>query len=957
MAHSSDFDEFARYKTQLHDLLADRHFDSSMLLGFDSMIRTKFQARIFADLNDYYSNIEQDKNDLPNNQLELQFNTGSYLDLIWREFHYPILKLFQKLHEDLYKSVNANFSRCVNEGQPGKFKVKPVELRKLHDQLQKFTKQLFNFYISLLNYFTTHYDIPLLPRKFTEHFNFQPNPKAIRTSNTNFQANVLFLCHKCLVILGDISRHKSKIENSFVVPCLSNKAFFNNRELNTIQKSLLEEPTYEKAIQFYKLCIVLIPALNEPYNHIGMICNTLNKQFEACIWFLRSTLTRIGNFQVGMNNFKSIIRKKPFVAKLNRINSDRFDGGRSKTEPTMEDDLNTMLACRVLYLYDPEEHQVDYKTIKKTTFSKLEDTLSRHLKSSFSKLLSEGKDGSNFFLNQLVFLISIYYLSEKRASEPGADDHITLNLDRFTYRYIDQFCTHLLDVELNEISATNSLQCFRLILNWIKENKRAYRSLQDKHRTMSKIVQVLNKFLEDNSLNIPDKVWTEYAQSRSSIGQLIFLNTRPLRSHYFQEDLMFKDFIVIRNQFRDFKDDLLFGASNIDALHGDYSCYCNELGIPKFLPETVIARLTKIESKLDLTNAVQVEVNRYENLARIQSVVLLSYKLVQEPLGAKYSQSKIEITKGVVLEEPNPERRQMKRKQPKQEKTGKTLLKRLEKETKEKTVEVGSKESMLEEVKTEAPISSESESDQHSADAKVSSSEGNLDLLYKNAPKSLEEIESFINNHTSRLQEMTVSDVNSNGDISNTDTETEPKSRIESPSTETPIAGKLNVNEAEKSSPLVASIWRKGNPQGDSSVDHFKVPDFLSPSSGSKSSFTPTSNQVPPMPMPGVPPMPPHQGAYMGAPHHGFYNGPGYPPPMPYQGPYNGQYPNPNPDQQYGPLINPGYAPQQVPFHQQAQPQSQPQLGFPQHFAQYYQQPQQYYPPVFPNNTTGNQRP
>ena len=258
MAHSSDFDEFARYKTQLHDLLADRHFDSSMLLGFDSMIRTKFQARIFADLNDYYSNIEQDKNDLPNNQLELQFNTGSYLDLIWREFHYPILKLFQKLHEDLYKSVNANFSRCVNEGQPGKFKVKPVELRKLHDQLQKFTKQLFNFYISLLNYFTTHYDIPLLPRKFTEHFNFQPNPKAIRTSNTNFQANVLFLCHKCLVILGDISRHKSKIENSFVVPCLSNKAFFNNRELNTIQKSLLEEPTYEKAIQFYKLCIVCL---------------------------------------------------------------------------------------------------------------------------------------------------------------------------------------------------------------------------------------------------------------------------------------------------------------------------------------------------------------------------------------------------------------------------------------------------------------------------------------------------------------------------------------------------------------------------------------------------------------------------------------------------------------------------------------------------------------------------
>ena len=46
---------------------------------------------------------------------------------------------------------------------------------------------------------------------------------------------------------------------------------------------------------------------------------------------------------------------------------------------------------------------------------------------------------------------------------------------------------------------------------------------------------------------------------------------RPTRAYYFWEDVHFRDFSLIKYQFKDFRDDGIFGANDIDVLVGDYA--------------------------------------------------------------------------------------------------------------------------------------------------------------------------------------------------------------------------------------------------------------------------------------------------------------------------------------------------------------------------------------------------
>ncbi|KAK6455985.1 uncharacterized protein RJT20DRAFT_41018 [Scheffersomyces xylosifermentans] len=629
-------EEIKLYKSQLNEFINKKFVDNSLLLGFNTVLQSKFQTWIVADLSEYYTtmNAESSSDEIPNNQLETEFQTIKYLDLLWSELHYPMIKFFQRLHANFFNEVCEDFKRAVASGKPNKFKTKPVELRKLNESYLKFHKQIFSYYLNLLKYFSTHYKNSLFPKKFLDHFKFDPPPTSLETDDVTFQSNIIFLCHRCLLALGDISRHRSFLENTYVAPCVSNKDFFKYRGLTSKEKYALLSPTYEKAEQLYKLCIALIPGLSQPYNHLGMINNLLDDKFEACIWFLRSQLTRHTEFRLGNSNLQSVLTKKWFLTRLYEIDfASLATKQTSKNQQTLEDDLNTALACLVGYIYMPEIYKKGPTIVKNITFFKLESDLYKACTDSFEKLiLSEDSENYSFFLKQLTFIFSFYALIEKAATadsyDPAKGEDLT-TFSKFAFRYIERLFNNIAKLKLSNSNITNVLVCMRLVLNWIKENKSVYRTFSARTGTMKDLSKVVNNIWAyikelDSSQNSGDT-------KASQLVYLLRIGSRPVRSYFFSEDLIFKDFEVIKYQFKDFKDDHLFTADNINLLHGDYSNCYNKNGIPSFLSNDVISKLqADSEHGGSLEKEIQEEIKEYEAVSRIKSLVWLVQKLLQD---------------------------------------------------------------------------------------------------------------------------------------------------------------------------------------------------------------------------------------------------------------------------------------------------------------------------------------
>lgn len=188
-------DEIQLYKTKLDDILAKKYIDQSLLVGFTASLQAKFYGWIVADLDRYHHN------------LGLPFRTIDLFETLWADFHSPIIKFFQHQHAVVFEEINNNLKECQREGKPGSFKVKPVEMRKINDSFIKFIKDVFGFYSKLLKYFVTHYRNSYLPKKFMESFNFTVEKLAVYCADDNFQANVLYLVHRCCLSWGIIHRH------------------------------------------------------------------------------------------------------------------------------------------------------------------------------------------------------------------------------------------------------------------------------------------------------------------------------------------------------------------------------------------------------------------------------------------------------------------------------------------------------------------------------------------------------------------------------------------------------------------------------------------------------------------------------------------------------------------------------------------------------------------------------
>ncbi|KAK6462029.1 Est1 DNA/RNA binding domain-containing protein [Scheffersomyces coipomensis] len=634
------------YKTQLQELLGRKYLDQSLLIGFNSIIQSKFQTWITNDFNEYFTNSTQPSSgqsesaSIPNNQPIIEFNTMDYLKCIWSEFHYPVIKFFQKIHSEYFNDTQSEFKKLQGQGSANKFKVKPVEIRKFNDNFVKFTKLIYQFYINILTHFSTNYKASLLPRIILVHFKLKLTPNAVEIKDANVQANLVYLIHKCLLSLGDISRHRTFIEVSYVIPCISNKDFFKYRNMSNKEKAISFNLRlrYEKSVQFYKICILLLPALNEPYNHIGMIYNLIDEKFNALLWFLRSQFTRIPNYNLGLSNLNSVIKKKWFLTNLCDINfEDLSTIRRNKNSLTIEDDLNNTLVCLIGYFYYPDVYKKGPNLVKDLKFSKIETQFFHWLNMLFHNLIiSRDTDGYYFFIKQLIIVFGFNKLTSEENSE---------NIQRFALRYIERLLDIIVKQEINEITRNPILICVRFILTWLKENKNVSTSAISRGNTLSIVSAVLNLILKDTQ-SFPHPL--DLPELRENIKS----GTRPVRAYYFEDDVIFKDFSLIKYQFKDFKDDNLFKANNINLLCGDYTEFLREGKLPTFLDSPSTEK--EVEKDADTNAAVpevpiiapetiRAEIYAFELGLRANALLVLGGSIYTQKSGGLYFDHEIEV--------------------------------------------------------------------------------------------------------------------------------------------------------------------------------------------------------------------------------------------------------------------------------------------------------------------------
>ncbi|SGZ54821.1 CIC11C00000003441 [Sungouiella intermedia] len=298
MSSPSIISDISGYKTQLDEFLSRKYVDQPLLLGFTAVVHSKFSNWIQSDIESYYDQTLQTQNGQPN---PVSFALIQLFETMWGKFHHPIIKFYQFQHAELYNALIGTLKSAKPE-------FKAVEMRKLNETFTKFIKSANDFYHNLLQKLMLKYNVLLIPENWFSRINIKTSENGLKSPNPDFDANLTYIVYHCLLGLGNLARHSTQISVSYAQPCKSVSEYYkcikNQKSTNTEAKL-----KYSTAMQYYSLCLGLLPTLNEPYNSQGVIYNNLKMKFNATILFLRSQFTRIPEYPVGKHNLDTIFTK------------------------------------------------------------------------------------------------------------------------------------------------------------------------------------------------------------------------------------------------------------------------------------------------------------------------------------------------------------------------------------------------------------------------------------------------------------------------------------------------------------------------------------------------------------------------------------------------------------------------------------------------------------------------
>lgn len=707
--------EIRNYKTQLDEFLSKKFVDQSLLLGFTAVVQGKFLTWINLEANEYHKKLHSfGSQDQPASQRVVDFDLIELFESLWGLFYHPIIKFFLRQHADLYTQLIDSLSASKKGKKGANFKA--VEMRKLNETFSRFVKGAFSFYRNELEYLLSNYSNTLFPSSIFDELELNlDTSKAVASLSIDFKTNHSYMLYYCLLGMGNLSRHSTVIKMSYVKPCKSISAYYKHLKQQKSGEVQLAT-NYSHALLFYSKCIALLPALNEPYNHIGVIYNNLNRKGEAVMWFMRSQFTRIPNYTVGKVNMITVF-EKPWLEDAYAVASQC-----PPAKLTKDHVQNILLRVFANFFF--------WRSYKKPFLC--ERAQAELLGILFSNPATTGfvKDVA-FIQQQLVLLICFYCWADVEKLQT-AKKSVAL----FFVAYLNSYVRDLSDLSETRLQ---HLPNIRLILAFIRKNPLFLNyDKGDLYHNWRKAINAL--ISQDESMEFKD-----------IMGDAFTSEEAPSRTHFFDEDVQFKDFGPIGFQFKDFRDDHLFRADDSTLLFG--SKYYK--GMPAFLDNAAVQRINKDMELLNGTGeltraqAVAEETEQYENKLRLSAVA----SQIHRSFPALYFDTdtgSIELDVEVATTQKNQSKKKIAKGKPK-------ILKHFNEETPWRTLaQIEKDKKSLEKTGAKPKIQlkkPEKKASQESQDGEQGKGElqvANLSVEISNstaAPSSLEEIELMIAGH------------------------------------------------------------------------------------------------------------------------------------------------------------------------------------------------------------------
>lgn len=560
--------EIAGHLNDLKKFLSAKYVDQSLILGFTTMIQGKFSKWISADV-EHFKQLFDSVGEL------LQVDTSAFdlielLQLVWSSFHHPIIKFYQRQHAELYALL-------VQSLKSPKRTFKVVEMRKLNANFTRLVTSIKAFYTTALSQFAM-YPNSLVPSKFLQEFDISFPVQEKQTASVDLLSSLVYAMFYCLLELGNVSRHQAYIQTNYVKPIKSASAYRNH----TQQKgySAEDKKEYIFSLQCYSKCIGLLPTMHEPYNHIGVIYNSLGLKFSAALWFVRSQCTRDTSTGIGKYNLAQIFAKSWL--------DEAFETANKRPKHDVND-LNTYL-LRVL-----SDHF--YPQYRKTLYTK-------RLEISLLELMFKNEPRCSVVTEHLTVLFGFYALAEDKTTR-----------SRFG-AFLGKYLSDYLMATTGATPTDATLKNIRLILGFLRKSETF-----NGHLLVSAFAKVLNNL---TSLASESDLALEI--------EMFVSETAPKRSHYFSEDIQFKDFTPIGCQFKDFNDNHMFKSGNLHLLFG--LSHLPESEIPFYLDNDAVQRISKQRElgDVDINNVIATECGLYENSLRVKAILFMCKSVFQAKL-------------------------------------------------------------------------------------------------------------------------------------------------------------------------------------------------------------------------------------------------------------------------------------------------------------------------------------
>ncbi len=531
--------------------------DDSLLFGTLSLLQSRCNSYII----DYVSQSNNNSVSEASKPFELaqkpisDLSPEEVIDHVWIDIHHPSIKCFQTkfLQSTKPQRKDRRGKKAYGGRRNGSYAgTATVELRKLFDRFVKFVGRCRSFYFDVLHNLLSTYDIGVyIPVKKVcstlrlDDFPLDKDDLIIPEVET--VAKIVYIVHKCVLYIGDLSRYRTFVAKTYLPSTAISKADNNN---------------YSKSIELYKLSLLILPSLGDPYNHIAIIDNFKDDKFNVVYNFVRSSMTS-SPLKIGFNNLINLLAKQP---KQNPIlqNFESRNGLDRKT--ITKNDRMELLKLQFLvllnYYFLPDKWRMkNDRLVKGYQITVIENDFYHLLGGlDFHKQIF-----NDFYFKQLAVLSGVFeMLIDKKMSHPDLKQSpqiISSYLD-FMFRYILTLMKIVLaNWERGSSSPTIStslLPTIRLLMCWLKERELAKCYFLQNLPCSNALAEIYNnvqKFFDENP-NVLDQI--DQGVYKDLFASKRLFENRPKRGRLFKEDVTLKEFKPINFYMSDFDDDHLY---------------------------------------------------------------------------------------------------------------------------------------------------------------------------------------------------------------------------------------------------------------------------------------------------------------------------------------------------------------------------------------------------------------